>query len=208
MIHLSYENVNRIARRKANRKTKPIIKEAIKMQEKDFVSYEYKTVTVKAKDQAKACDLYEAFGWEITATSPTLLDGITLSLKRDRKLKHKQELTKLERQAENISETINGLERSKTAGASVFAYIFGCIAALVLGGGMCLCMLIENSIPALAGGIALGLVGIALCGINYYIYKKLVARKTKQVLPVIDDNEEKLAGVLEKGNDLLHTDLI
>lgn len=178
------------------------------MQEKDFVSYEYRTKTVKAKDQSKAIDMYEAFGWEVTATTPTVVDGVTLSLKRDRKLKHKQELTKLERQAEDTFEMINGLHRAKTMGASIFAYIFGCIAALVLGGGMCLCMLTENNIPAFAGGIILGVAGIALCGINYLIYKKIVAKKTKQILPVIDDNEEKLANILEKGNDLLHTDLI
>lgn len=178
------------------------------MQEKDFVSYEYRTKTVKAKDQTKAIDMYEAFGWEITSTSPALVDGVTLSLKRDRKQKHKQELTKLERQAEDVFETINGLHRTKTAGASIFAYIFGCIATLILGSGMCLCMLIENSIPAFVGGIVLGIVGIALCGINYVIYKKLAEKKTKTLLPIIDDNEEKLANILEKGNDLLNTDLI
>lgn len=178
------------------------------MQEKDFISYEYRTVSVKAKDSSKAIDLYEAFGWEVTASTPALLDGVTLSLKRDRKQKHKQELTKLERQAEETFDAINGLHRAKTAGASVFAYIFGCIAALVLGGGMCLCMLIENSVPALVGGIALGLAGIVLCGINYFIYKKLVAKKVKTLLPVIDDSEEKLANLLEKGNDLLNADII
>ena len=178
------------------------------MQEKDFVSYEYRTKTVKAKDQTKAIDMYEAFGWEVTSTSPALVDGVTLSLKRDRKQKHKQELTKLERQAEDVFETINGLHRAKTAGASIFAYIFGCIATLILGGGMCLCMLTENNIPAFAVGIILGVAGIALCGINYLIYKKIAAKKTKQILPVIDDNEEKLATILEKGNDLLNTDLI
>lgn len=78
------------------------------MQEKNFISYEYSTKTVKAKDQTKAIDMYEAFGWEVTSTAPTLVDGVTLSLKRDRKLKHKQELTRLERQAENVFETING----------------------------------------------------------------------------------------------------
>ena len=178
------------------------------MQEKDFVSYEYRTKTVKAKDQTKAIDMYEAFGWEVTSTSPALVDGVTLSLKRDRKQKHKQELTKLERQAEDVFETINGLHRAKTEGASIFAYIFGCIATLILGGGMCLCMLTENNIPAFAVGIILGVAGIALCGINYLIYKKIAAKKTKQILPVIDDNEEKLANILEKGNDLLNTDLI
>lgn len=178
------------------------------MQEKDFILYEYKTKTVKAKDQTKAIDMYEAFGWEVTSTTPTAIDGVTLSLKRDRKQKHKQELTKLERQAEDTFETINGLHLAKTAGASVFAYIFGSIAALVLGGGMCLKMLIQNNIPAFAGGIILGVLGIALCGINYLIYKKLVTKKTKTLLPVIDDNEEKLANLLEKGNDLLKAEII
>ena len=178
------------------------------MQEKDFVSYEYKTVTVKAKDQSKAMDKYEAFGWEVTTVAPATINGVTLSLKRDRKQKHKQELNKLERQAEDLTDTINGLERSKTLGANIFSYTFGIFAALVFGGGMSLGMLVENNIPALIGGIVLGVVGIVLCVVNYYIYKTLVAKKTKQVLPVTDDNEEKLANILEKGNDLLHADLI
>lgn len=89
------------------------------MQEKDFVSYEYRTVSVKAKDQARVMDLYEAFGWEVTGTSPAL-DGITLSLKRDRHIPHKQELVKLERQAEDTFARIGGLERSKTQGRACF----------------------------------------------------------------------------------------
>ena len=99
-------------------------------------------------------------------------------------------------------------EKYDLMGASVFAYIFGCFAALVLGGGMCLTMLIESSIPAMVGGIVLGLVGIALCGVNYVIYKKLVEKKTKSLLPVIDQTEEKLANTLEKGNDLLRAEFI
>lgn len=178
------------------------------MQEKDFVAYEYKTVSVKAKDQMKAADMYEAFGWEITSSVVTATGGITLSLKRDRKQKHKQELNKLERQAEETFAAINDLNASKTRGASIFAYIFGIAAALILGGGMCLTMLIENSVPALVGGIVLGIVGIALCGLNYAIYARLAAAKTEALLPVIDQTEEKFANILEKGNELLGADLI
>lgn len=177
------------------------------MQEKDFVSYEYRTVSVKAKDQARVMDLYEAFGWEVTGTSPAL-DGITLSLKRDRHIPHKQELVKLERQAEDTFSRIGGLERSKTQGASAFSYIFGCIAALILGGGMSLVMLVEGSIPALVGGIMLGIIGIVLCGVNYPIYKRLASQKTKALLPVIDETEEKLANLLERGNELLSAERI
>lgn len=178
------------------------------MQEKDFVSYEYMTKTVKIKEQTRVVDIFESLGWELTNSTPAMLDSVTMSFRRDRKQKHKQELIKLERQAENVYGVLLNLERSKKLGASIFAYIFGVIAALVLGGGMCLTMLIEGNIPAFVGGIILGVAGIALCSINYFIYIKLVTKKTKQVLPVIDDNEEKLANVLEKGNALLNTDLI
>lgn len=178
------------------------------MQEKDFVSYEYRTKTVKSKDMTKATDMYEAFGWEVTSAAHTAVDNTTLSLKRDRKQKHKQELSRLERQAEEIFGMINNLQRAKTLGASVFSYIFGCIAALLLGGGMSLIMLNQNNFAAFVGGIALGIAGIALCCVNYFIYKKMVEKKTGELLPIIDDNEEKLANILEKGNDLLKADLI
>lgn len=177
------------------------------MQNNDFIIYEYKTAFVKAGEQTKTMDMYEAFGWEVTATSTTV-NGVYISLKRDRKQKHKQELNKLERQAENISDTIVGLERSKTKGAEIFAYTFGSVSALVLGGGMSLSLLQSDNIPALVGGVALGVAGIVLCGITYPIYKKMVVKKVKQLLPMIDENEEKLAVVLEKGNELLTTDII
>ena len=137
------------------------------MQEKDFVSYEYRTKTVKSKDMTKATDMYEAFGWEVTSAAHTAVDNTTLSLKRDRKQKHKQELSRLERQAEEIFGTINNLQRAKTLGASVFSYIFGCIAALLLGGGMSLIMLNQNNFAAFVGGIALGIAGIALRKLFY-----------------------------------------
>lgn len=178
------------------------------MQEKDFVSYEYATKTVKTKNKCKAVDLYEAFGWEITGTAAGINDSVTLSLKRDRKQKHKKELTKLERQAEEAFELIDRLNASKTLGASVFSYIFGCLATLILGGGMCMTMLIENNPAAFAGGIILGVLGIALCCANYFIYKKIAEKKTKQVLPVIDETEEKLADICENGNELLKAEII
>lgn len=177
------------------------------MEEQDFISYEYATKTVKAQNQTRAMDLYESFGWEVSATSPAAVGSVTLSLKRDRKLKHRQELNKLERQAEELSAAIEKQNGAKTLGASVFGFTFGVFGALVLGGGMSLVMLVEG-VPALACGIILGLLGIALCGVNYPIYKKIAEKKTKQLLPVIEGNEERLAGLLEKGNQLLRTDLI
>ena len=58
------------------------------MQEKDFITYEYRTKKIKAEKQAYAADMYEAFGWEITSVSTSLPGTVTLSMKRDRKLPH------------------------------------------------------------------------------------------------------------------------
>ena len=64
--------------------------------------------------------------------------------------------------------------------ANVFAYTFGSIGAVVMGGGMSLIMTdlantlgIEN--PMLYG-IVIGIVGMAMTIINYPIYKKLLER--------------------------------
>ena len=84
------------------------------MQEKDFITYEYCTKKIKAEKQAYAADMYEAFGWEITSVSTSLPGTVTLSMKRDRKLPHKPELNKLERQAENTLDCICRLEKAKT----------------------------------------------------------------------------------------------
>ena len=107
-----------------------------------------------------------------------------------------------------VAANIDRLQRSKTLGADIFAYIFGVVAALILGGGMCLVMLVEGSLPALIGGIAIGVVGIALCCVNYPIRQKIAANKTKQMLPLIDESEEKLANLLEQGDGLLRADVI
>ncbi len=173
------------------------------MKNKDFLTYEYMSKTVKANEQAQIADMYEAFGWEITGVNPAVADSVTLSFKRDRKLPHKQELARLERQAEETFTVLTRLESAKTKGSMIFALVFGCIAALVLGGGMSLVLLHSGSVAAWVGGIALGLVGIVLCGINYPLYRKAQEKKTRQLSPAIDENEEKLANLLEKGNDLL-----
>lgn len=178
------------------------------MQDKDFTTYEYKTISTRANEQAQTIDMYEAFGYEVIETSTNSLGNVTLSLKRDRKQKHKTELNKLLRQGEETFESIHNLNASKTRGATIFSFIFGSLASLVLGGGMCLVMLLNSNLVALIGGIIIGVIGIILCSVNPLIYNKMVAKKTKEVLPLIDQSEEKLANILEKGNELLSQDII
>ena len=63
--------------------------------------------------------------------------------------------------------------------ATVFTYSFGIISALVLGVGMCLAMGQIGS--GTAGSFVLGIViGIIGMGVNYPIYKKLLANGKKK----------------------------
>lgn len=58
--------------------------------------------------------------------------------------------------------------------STIFAYTFGIISALVLGVGMCLAMkVIGSSVATMVVGIIVGVLGIAGCAVNYFIYKKM-----------------------------------
>lgn len=61
--------------------------------------------------------------------------------------------------------------------ASIFAYSFGIAAALIMGVGMCLSMGVigGGSTPMTVLGIALGIIGIACAGVNYPVYKRMLA---------------------------------
>lgn len=168
-----------------------------------FTSYEYMSKKAEIEEQSRVIDLYEAFGWELTGTTSAAMNEVTLSFKRDRKIPHKPELDRLQRRAEETRNNLRHLEKGKKSGANTFALVFGCLAVLVLGGGMSLVMTMQNSLPALIGGIALGIVGLVLCGVNYPIYRRLADKKTEQLLPVIDEQEEKLANLMEQANDLM-----
>ena len=68
--------------------------------------------------------------------------------------------------------------------ANVFAYIFGSIAAIIMGSGMSLVMTdisetvgIEN--PMLYG-VVIGVIGMLMAIINYPIYKKILGYRRKK----------------------------
>lgn len=197
-IHLSQGKV-----KSAGFSERTIKKEKRTMNDKNFIAYEYKTKTVKNNERAKTLDMYEAFGWEATEINPSVADNCVITLRRDRKIEHKQELVKLEKKAEDERAALNALERSKTLGASVFAYIFGIASALIMGGGMSLVMTANGTVQNTVAGVILGVTGVALCCLTYPIYSKIVLKKTQKVSPAIDAGEEALANILEKGNDLL-----
>ena len=72
--------------------------------------------------------------------------------------------------------------------ATVFTYSFGIIAALVFGTGMCLAMqVIGSGLVGMVLGIVVGIVGLAGCGVNYPIYKKMLEKgKAKYAYEIVE----------------------
>ena len=68
--------------------------------------------------------------------------------------------------------------------ANIFAYLFGSIAAIIMGAGMSLVMTdigasigVENT---MVSGIVIGVVGMILALINYPIYKGILGSRKKK----------------------------
>ena len=73
--------------------------------------------------------------------------------------------------------------------ATIFTYTFGIIAALVTGVGMCFSMNVIGSGTStmFVLGVIVGIVGLAGMGINYPIYKKMLAKgKQKYAYEIIE----------------------
>lgn len=77
--------------------------------------------------------------------------------------------------------------------ATIFTYTFGIIAALVTGVGMCFSMNVIGSgtTTMFVLGVIVGIVGLAGMGINYPIYKKMLAKgKQKYAYEIIEIAKE------------------
>ena len=82
--------------------------------------------------------------------------------------------------------------------ANVFAYVFGSISAIVMGGGMSLVMTDIAEIVGIANpmlyGIIIGVVGMGMAFINYPIYKGILNARRKKYAGRIIELSDKIMG--------------
>ena len=86
-------------------------------------------------------------------------------------------------------DTLRGLDRKVKRPANIFAYLFGSIAAIIMGAGMSLIM---TDIGAAIGmeqsfvpGILIGVVGMTMALVNYPIYRGILSARKKKYAPQI-----------------------
>ena len=175
------------------------------MEEKEnrpFVGYEYKEVTVPGEQASLYWDCYEAFGWEPDEhfTTGSLHNMTTLRMKRNRKILNKTELTRLQRHFEACVQELLALERSKTSAATAWALVVGILGTAFMAGAVFavthqppvywLCVLL--AVPAFVGWIA-----------PYFLYRRLVEKQTQKIQPLMEAKYDEIYEICAKGHSLL-----
>lgn len=164
-----------------------------------FVGFEYMEVPAKRSLESLYVDSYPNFGWEYDGTAAAGDDRrITLKFKRDRKIRNKAELSRLQRQFEACVHEIEMLEQSETKTASIAAFTIGVVGTVLLGGatfaylGELLPLMVVLAVPGFLGWI-----------LPYFCYQKLKRKKVDQVTPIIEKKQDEIYTVCEQGCRLL-----
>jgi hypothetical protein len=170
------------------------------MSNRSFIGYEYQEISVKNEMSSVCADGYANFGWKLEDSSFALgrPDSVVMKFKRNRKIRNKTELTRLQRQFDSIVSNIISLESSKRLKASIIAYTVGIVGTAFMAGsvfsvtaGLILpCIIL--AIPAFVGWI-----------LPYFLYRSIEKDKTASVAPLIDSKYDELYTICEKANDLL-----
>lgn len=179
--------------------------EVVKSNTKEFYSYDYLEVEVNNTNAPEIMDCYESLGWE-TIGSDNYVENrslkSTLNFKRDRKIKNKEQLLRQQAKLDDTFANIKTLEKKKKETPNIVSMILGIIGSLILGGGMSMCLVLGGAIPMVCG-VIVGIIGIGVCAVNYPIYKKLLAKKSTKINPLISKKKEEIATICETAHKYL-----
>jgi len=170
------------------------------MNEKNFIGYEYQDFTVKRSMASFYMDGLENFGWKPEGKSDIAgkQDSICMKFKRDRKIRNKAELTRLQRQFDAGVSEIQSLEFSKYVKASAVAYVIGIVGTAFMAGSV---FAVTSNMVALCVILAIpGFVGWVL---PYLLYRNILKKKSTEVTSLIDKKYDEIYAVCEKANGLL-----
>jgi hypothetical protein len=181
------------------------MKGAIKMNEltktsESYVGYEYTDVVVNRDMENVFTDAYPSFGWipDGSAASDFGITTVNLKFKRDRRIRNKAELTRLQRQFESNAREIEKLEQSKTTKASIAAYTIGLIGTAFMAGSVF--AFLASMIPLF---IVLAIPGFIGWGLAYVSFIKIKANRIKKVTPMIEQQYDAVYDICEKACGLL-----
>ena len=169
--------------------------------ENGYVGFEYMEVPAARSMESMYVDSYTSFGWKFEGSSAGQegSERIRLKFKRDRKLRNKAELTRLQRQFEACAHEIEALERSKTTAASIAAFSIGLVGSAFLGGAVF--AYLAGSLPLM---VVLAIPGFLGWIVPYFCYRKLCSTRERQIIPLVEQKNDEIYAVCEQGCRLLN----
>ena len=84
---------------------------------------------------------------------------------------------------ENKMDQLRRLDEQVTRRATMYSLILGILGTLILGAGMSLCLL--KSGMAFALGILIGVIGMAVLGMAYPLYQRILKKEREKAAPEI-----------------------
>ncbi|MDE6259470.1 MAG: hypothetical protein K2M42_01205 [Oscillospiraceae bacterium] len=167
-----------------------------------FTAYEYTEVTTQRRLESVYTDSYPSFGWQLegSSTPPQGSTFVVLRFKRNRKLRNKLELSRLQRQFDIGVDKIKSLERSKVFQAAAVAYLVGVIGTAFMAGSV-FCFLAGHILPS----VTLAIPGFLGWIAPYLLYRTICKRKSVEVTPMIDQKYDEIYAVCEKASHLVQT---
>jgi len=170
---------------------------------KDYIGYDYKTVTTSSDKISMYLDAYENFGWipDDGVQTKQFTGVITLQLKRDRKILNKAALTRLQQHFEASMDEIVSLENSKTSTATIYSIIIGLIGTAFLAGSV---FAVTNEPPMILLCVLLGIPGLVGWALPYFLFQLFAKKRAAEVSPLIEKKYDEIYDICEKGNALIH----
>ena len=170
---------------------------------KDYIGYEYKTITAPGDKVSMYLDAFENFGWIPDDSMPArqFVGVVTLKLKRDRKILNKAELTRLQQHFEACMDEISALENSKLKIATMIALIVGIVGTAFMAGSV---FAVTSVPPSVILCVVFGIPGIIGWAIPYRLFKHCANKRAVAVSPLIEQKYDEIHEICEKGNALVH----
>ena len=84
---------------------------------------------------------------------------------------------------ENKMELLRKMDAQVTQKATMYSIIIGVIGALILGIGMCCCMIWADSVFVL--GIIVGVIGMGILALAYPLYNRTIKKERERIAPEV-----------------------
>ena len=170
---------------------------------KDYIGYEYKTITVDSEHVSMYFDAYENFGWKLDDSIPVkeYIGSVALRLKRDRKILNKAELTRLQQHFEACIDEIALLKNSAAKKGMPISLAVGIIGTALLAGSV---FAVTAEPPIIWLCVVLGIPGIIGWVLPYKLFRVIAEKRNAEVVPLIEQKYEEIHEICEKGNALVY----